>query len=361
MRCEHDPPGVVLVGVSKGIDTPIGTRLNIDDALAAAEVYRTGRSARVNRADWASVEEQTGEAERRVDVGSTVASPIIVEGSLWGIIAVNAREELPSDTEQRLEKFTFLVTTAIANAEGKSELAASRRRIVAAADEARRRIERDLHDGVQQQLVSLGLALGALRAEPPTGDALKEQLDGVSEHVRSVFNALVEIARGIHPAILSQGGLAPALAALARRSAVPVELQVQIEDPVPDQVEVAAYYVVAEALTNAAKHARASVVRLDVTSDDGTLTLMVRDDGVGGAAPGAGTGLVGLQDRVEAIGGTITVDSSAGLGTCVVVTLPIAAEPDEGIENRGMSEFLEQPLGRRGVACGCPAPADRGC
>jgi signal transduction histidine kinase len=138
----------------------------------------------------------------------------------------------------------------------------------------------------------------------------------------------VEIARGIHPAILAQGGLAAALKALGRRSAVEVELHAQIEDTLPDEVEVAAYYAAAEALTNTAKHARASVVEMDVTTDDGTLTLVVRDDGVGGADPGAGSGLVGLQDRVEALGGAIKIDSSARSGTCVVVTLPIAMEPD---------------------------------
>jgi signal transduction histidine kinase len=233
---------------------------------------------------------------------------------------------MPPGTEARLTSFTELVATAIANADSSAELAASRRRIVAASDDARRQIERDLHDGVQQQLVSLGLELGAMKADPPTGDALQEQLESVTEDVGSVFDALVEIARGIHPAILAQGGLAAALKALGRRSAVPVELHAQINGPLPDEVEVAAYYVAAEALTNAAKHARASVVQTDLTTDDGTLTLRVRDDGVGGADPGGGSGLVGLQDRVEALGGTIDIDSAAGLGTCVVVTLPIATD-----------------------------------
>jgi signal transduction histidine kinase len=191
---------------------------------------------------------------------------------------------------------------------------------------------------VQQQLVSLGLELGVMKADPPTGEALKEQLASLTEDVGSVLDALVEIARGIHPAILAQGGLAAALRALARRSAVPVELHAQIQGPLPDEVEVAAYYIAAEALTNAAKHARAAVVHMDVTTDDGTLTLMVRDDGVGGADPGGGSGLVGLHDRVEALGGTIKIDSSAGSGTCVVVTLPIATEPDQQIEN-----FLRPP------------------
>jgi signal transduction histidine kinase len=177
-----------------------------------------------------------------------------------------------------------------------------------------------------------------MKADPPTGDALEEQLASVTEDVGSVLDALVETARGIHPAILSHGGLAAALRALARRSPVPVELQAKIEGPVPDDVEVAAYYVAAEALTNATKHARASVVHTDVTTGDGALTLMVRDDGVGGADPGGGSGLVGLQDRVEALGGTIKIDSSAGSGTCVAVTLPIATEPDQETDN-----FLRPP------------------
>ena len=160
----------------------------------------------------------------------------------------------------------------------------------------------------------------------------------MSDEVGSILDSLVEIARGIHPAILAQGGLGAALDSLARRSAVPVDVDAQIEGLLPDEVEVAAYYVASEALTNVAKHARASVVHVAVTTDDGTLTLAVRDDGVGGAALGEGSGLVGLQDRVEALGGTIAIDSSAGQGTCVAVTLPIAAEPDQEIE-----KFLGPP------------------
>jgi len=239
---------------------------------------------------------------------------------------------LPPDTESRLERFTELVATAIANAEGSAELAASRRRIVAASDDARRRIERDLHDGVQQQLVSLGLELGAMNADPPTGDALQRQLADATEEVRAVLDTLSELARGIHPAILSRGGLAAALRVLARRSAVPVDLHTRIDGPLPGDVEVAAYYVAAEALTNAAKHASASVVHVEATTDDATLTLKVRDDGVGGAKPSGGSGLVGLQDRVEALGGAITVASSAGQGTSIVVTLPTAMEPAREVE-----------------------------
>jgi PAS domain S-box-containing protein len=304
---------------------PAGVRWPIMGTNVAWIVLQTGQPARID--DFSAATDPIGVAAREAGYKSAIGSPIVVEGRLWGVISASSTEgPMPPGTEARLTSFTELVATAIANAESSAELAASRRRIVAASDEARRRIERDLHDGVQQQLVSLGLELGAMKADPPTGAALQEQLATVTEDVGTVFDALVEIARGIHPAILSQGGLAAALKALGRRSAVPVELHAQIDGPLPDDVEVAAYYVAAEALTNAVKHACASVLQMDVTTDDAILTLRVRDDGVGGADPGGGSGLVGLQDRVEALGGTITIDSTAGLGTCVVVTLPVATD-----------------------------------
>jgi signal transduction histidine kinase len=249
------------------------------------------------------------------------------------IVTSKGPRPFPPESESRLQNFTGLVATAIANAASKAELAASRKRIVAASDDARRRIERDLHDGVQQQLVSLSLEVGKLEAGLRPGDALKQHLAGLSDNVDLILDSLVEIARGIHPAILSQGGLEAALNGLARRSTARVELDARIDDPLPDAIEVAAHYVASEALTNVAKHARASVVHMDVTTAGGTLTLVIRDDGVGGADLGEGSGLVGLQDRIEALGGTITIESPAGKGTCIAVTLPIATEPGEAIEN----------------------------
>ena len=309
-----------------------GVRWPIKGTNVAWMVLQTGRPARID--DFSAATDPIGIAVREAGYTSAIGSPIVVEGHLWGAISAASTEgPMPPGSEARLASFTELVATAIANAESSAELAASRRRIVAASDDARRRIERDLHDGVQQQLVSLGLELGAMGADPPTGDALREHLAGVTEDVGSVLDALVEIARGIHPAILSQGGLGAALKSLARRSVVPVKLHAQIEDELPDEVEVAAYYVAAEALTNAAKHARASVVNMDVATDDRNLSLVVRDDGVGGALPGGGSGLVGLQDRVEALGGTIKIDSAAGGGTSVAVTLPNVIEPDRAIED----------------------------
>ena len=208
--------------------------------------------------------------------------------------------------------------------DSRDELAASRTRIVAAADQARRRIERDLHDGTQQRLVSLVLDLRAAEASvPPELPELKAQLSHVAGELAGATEDLRELSRGIHPAILSEGGLVPALKTLARRSVVPVELVVDVPARLPEQVEVAAYYVVSEALTNAAKHARATVAQVDVQAHDGSLRLSVRDDGVGGAAPGRGSGLVGLTDRIQAVGGTITVTSPAGQGTELLVDLPV--------------------------------------
>jgi len=211
--------------------------------------------------------------------------------------------------------------------ESQAELAASRARIVAAADQTRRRIERDLHDGIQQRLVSLGLDLRGVQAGVPAElGALRGELDQLAAGLGSAVDELRELSRGIHPAILSEGGLGPALKALARRSAIPVQVEVPLEARLPEPVEVAAYYVVSEALANAAKHARASAVHVEARTADGRLHLSVRDDGVGGAEVGRGSGLVGLTDRVQALGGTITVRSPAGQGTTVQVELPIDAD-----------------------------------
>ena len=208
--------------------------------------------------------------------------------------------------------------------ETREELTASRARIVAAGDQARRRIEHDLHDGTQQQLVALVLdTRSAEAAVPPELPELKAQLARVADGLSGALDDLREMSRGIHPAILSEGGLGAALKALARRSVVPVLLEVDIQQRLPEPVEVAAYYVVSEALTNAAKHARASVARVDARAGDGALQISVTDDGIGGADAGRGSGLIGLTDRVEALSGTISVSSPAGKGTALRVELPL--------------------------------------
>jgi signal transduction histidine kinase/PAS domain-containing protein len=206
----------------------------------------------------------------------------------------------------------------------RAELAASRARIVTAADQTRRRIERDLHDGVQQRLVSLALEQRQAEAMVPAGlRELRARLSRVADGLAGASEELQEISRGIHPAALARGGLASALKTLARRSAVPVQLEVRAETRPPEPVEVAAYYIVSEALTNTAKHARASVVQVLVEARGGVLRLSIRDDGCGGADPRRGSGLIGLSDRVDALGGTIEVASPSGEGTTLLVTLPI--------------------------------------
>jgi signal transduction histidine kinase len=205
----------------------------------------------------------------------------------------------------------------------RGELAASRARIVTAADETRRRIERDLHDGVQQRLVSLGFELRALEAGMPPDDELKPQLVQIASGLTGALEDLVEISRGIHPAILAKGGLALALKTLARRSPIPVELELRTRNRLPAPVEVAAYYVVSEALTNAAKHAHASLVQVVVDARADALELSIRDNGSGGADPAGGSGLTGLADRLDALGGKIDVASPVGEGTTLRVRLPI--------------------------------------
>jgi GAF domain-containing protein len=326
LRFEHDPPTLVFAGVSSVFDIAVGTRWEFQEGMASAEVYRTGRSARVDAIDVAP-------AGRELGVVSSVATPIIVEGRLWGAVSLaSTYEQLPRGAEERLVKFTQLVATAIANAEGRSELATSRRRIVAASDEARRRIERDLHDGTQQRLVSLGLAVRAAEANlPPERDDLRDELSGVVQGLVDAVEDLQEISRGIHPPILSKGGLGPALQALAHRSPIPVDLDLTTDVRLAEPIEVAAYFVASEALANAAKHSEASRIDVSLERRDGSLVLSVRDDGVGGADAARGSGIVGLNDRVEALGGSFGVDSRPGKGTQIVARLPLELELEQTV------------------------------
>jgi signal transduction histidine kinase len=324
LRFEEDGPAIVFVGISKGFDLPVGTRWEFQDGMGSAEVYRTGRSARVDRMDWSSASGPVAATARRLGVVSTVVSPIVVQGRLWGAITVSSTDGLlPVDMEGRLEKFTDLVATAIANADSRAELAASRRRIVAASDEARRRIERDLHDGAQQRLVSLALAARAAEAHFATAADVRSELARIASGLADAVNDLQELSRGIHPAILAEGGLGPALRTLARRSAIPVELDVTTDARFPEPIEVAAYYVVSEALANATKHAQASRTQVSLAASDGKLQLSIRDDGVGGANPARGSGLVGLTDRVEALSGSLQLRSGVGAGTHITAELPL--------------------------------------
>jgi PAS domain S-box-containing protein len=325
-----EPDGTMAIVASNGTargELPVASRLKLESELALTAVVRTGRSARVDNYSRASGFRNRG--AQRVGIRCTVAVPIMVEGSLWGSIAAGTnREQFPADAEQRMAEFTELVATAIANADSRSELAASRRRMVAAADEARRRIERDLHDGTQQRLVSLGLAVRAAEMDVPRDQSdLRVELSRIATGLTDAVAELREISRGIHPAILSRAGLGPALRTLARRSTIPVELDVTMDTRLPEPIEVAAYYVASEALANAAKHAQAACLEVSLATRNGSLLLSIRDDGVGGADSGQGSGLVGLRDRVEALGGTVRIDSPPGGGTSLVVTLPLDVEP----------------------------------
>jgi len=326
-RFEADGSAAVVVGGvgEKPVQLPVGERVELRDYLAPAIVWRTGRSARVDEQQWSNVSDPVADGLREAGIRSMVASPIIVEGRLWGMVTSSTRQgPFPAGAAERMSDFTELVATAIGNADNRAQLAASRTRIVAAADETRRRIERDLHDGTQQRLVSLGLELRLAQSTVPAeSPQLEAEIGRIGDELNGAVDDLREIARGIHPAILSEGGLGPALRTLARRAAIAVELEVATLDRLPEPIEVAAYYVVSEALTNATKHAYASVVHVAVEERDDCLHLSIRDDGVGGADPARGSGLIGLRDRAEALDGSFEVASAAGKGTLIMVGLPL--------------------------------------
>jgi signal transduction histidine kinase len=310
-----------------GVAPPIGSRWSVEEDSVAGLVVRTGKSVR--NTSYENVRSDLARWMKSQGVRSGVGGPTVVEGRLWGVtVAMScAGKSPPEDTEERLLRFNELVTAAIANTDSRAELVASRARVVAAADEARRRIERDLHDGAQQRLLSLALNLLQAQAEVPVGHSnLEDLLSQSIRDVKDILDDLREISQGLHPAIIAQRGLAPALGMLARRSAVPVKLSVHDHRHLPERVEVAVYYLVSEALTNAAKHAHASLVNVDLRVEDGMVRLSIDDDGIGGADPRAGSGLIGLRDRVEALGGTSQIISPTGQGTSLHVGIPIEGD-----------------------------------
>ncbi|MFE9766359.1 nitrate- and nitrite sensing domain-containing protein [Streptomyces sp. NPDC005808] len=326
-----EPPHEVFATVAREVGRVLSTgsaavlRYEADGAVTVlGSDHAAGRAGE----DAAAEVAQTGGAAR---TGRSVGAPIVVDDRLWGVVvaAPSGPEPLPPGTESRLADFTELVATAIANADSRAQLNASRARVVAASDASRRRIERDLHDGVQQRLVSLRLDLRMAESmmEDRSSD-LSGKLKHIGKGLGDAFEDLLQISRGIHPAILSKGGLGPALRALARRSAVPVELDLRLPpDRLPEQTEVAVYYVTSECLTNTAKHARATVVQVEARTYDDVLEVVISDDGTGGAELGAGSGLVGLVDRVEAIGGRLRITSPPGSGTTLIVRLPLGEPP----------------------------------
>jgi signal transduction histidine kinase len=305
-----------------GVNLRVGMRFAFEGENVAAMVFGTGRPARVDTQQ--NDPGKTVEFIRSLGLRSAVGAPIVVNGRLWGAAVVGSSQALPPDAEARVGDFADLVATAIANADARSELTASRARIVAAGDDVRRRFERNLHDGAQQRLVSLGLQLrNAEAGVPPECPALAEQISDAVAGLTDISDELQEISRGMHPAVLSRGGLGPAIKMLARRSTVPVELELAVDRRLPEYAEVAAYYVLAEALTHAAKHAQATVVGVSCGVDGANLCLTIRDDGTGGADLTRGSGLIGLKDRVEAVGGHLEIASIAGCGTSLSATIPL--------------------------------------
>ena len=297
---------------------PPGMSFALDGGDALTLVRETGLPARFD--DYAVAVGAMGATLRPTGLRASAAAPVKVEGSVWGALIVSAfdSETLPLDTEEQLAAFTELVSIAVAGADARERLLESRARLVKTADEERRRLERNLHDGAQQRLVSARLALRMLRG----GVEDKAAVDAILDELGKAHEELRELARGLHPAALSRG-LNAAIGALATRSSVPVEYDV-VEERFPDEIEVAVYYVASEALTNAAKYADASVVRIAVAVLDGVLVLEVADDGRGGAVAGGGSGLIGLSDRVEALRGRLTLMSPRGAGTTVRAEFPLA-------------------------------------
>jgi signal transduction histidine kinase len=322
----HFTPDGVNVTISgwslRGVHVPTGTRLPIDGDSINAIVRRTARPARCDT--YEDVEGELAAHLRRLGIRSEVGAPVVVEGHVWGALIAGTDElaPLPRGTEDRLAEFAELIATAVANATARSELLASRARIVEAGYEQRRRVVRDLHDGAQQRFVHaiMSLQLARRRADGDPDVALL--IDEGLESARSGLDELRELARGIHPAILTNHGLAAAVESLADRAPLPVEVDVH-EERYPPSVESAAYFVAAEALTNVAKYARATAARVTATELDGRLRVEVRDDGIGGARGSRGSGLAGLEDRVAALDGTLTVDSPVGGGTRVRAEIPV--------------------------------------
>jgi signal transduction histidine kinase len=324
----YESDGTITVLAASGTTAerfPVGRRWRLVGKNLATIVFETGRPGRID--GYLDASGPLGVTGNELGIRSSAGTPIIVEGNVWGVVIVGStlqEQPLPRDIEARLGSFTELVATAVANIESRAALAASRARIVAAADESRRRIERDLHDGAQQRLVHamivLKLALRALASNESDGGEL------VAEALRNAERAqseLRELAHGILPAALTHGGLRAGVDALVARTSVAVSMNVSV-GRLPSGLEATAYFVVSEALANVVKHARAEAASVTARVENGQLRVEVRDNGVGGARAGDNTGLGGLEDRVSALDGRLVLDSPSGGGTRVCALLPIS-------------------------------------
>ncbi len=301
----------------------IGQRLTTEATTSLGQVRRSGAAARVD--DWgAATRGRTGETMFQFGYRSTASAPIVVAGALWGAVSIASEDPLPPESESRLAAFCELVSLAVASAQARADLVASRARLVRAGDDQRRRLERNLHDGAQQRLVSVALALRLARARlGPDLGAVAGLLDDAARELDTGLAELREIARGLHPAILTDRGLLQALETLAGRLPVAVDIDAPRER-LPDDIEATAYYIVAEALTNVSRHAEADHARVTVTVDGSVVRCEIADDGRGGADVSLGTGIQGLRDRAEAAGGTLSLTSPPGRGTIVTALIPLS-------------------------------------
>src|SRR4051794_410979 len=328
----YRPDGTADVVGAWNIDgvpsVPAGLRLTLDSETLAPKIHRSGQPERVD--DYTGVKGELAEQLRALGFRSGVGAPIVFDGALWGAVLVSSVREhaFAAGEEYRVAGFAELLSVALANAEAREQLAASRARVVIAGDAERRRLERNLHDGAQQRLVGLALALRlADRVVDEDPAAAHAALSRASDELAEALAELRELARGLHPAVLTDHGLEPAIRALANRAVVPVELTFEVAERPSEPVEVAAYYVIAESLTNVAKYADATVARVEVRALGDRWLVEIADDGVGGADHRGGSGLVGLGDRVAALGGRLHIESPPGHGTTVRADLPVTSAP----------------------------------
>jgi signal transduction histidine kinase len=325
VRVVSPEEGIVAASWSDGTlqPVPVGNRAPIDGRGVLGRMLGDPRPVRIE--EWGEVGGGVAAVMRSLGIRSGAAGPIVIGGRLWGAVAAvwSDAADMPAGAEDRVAAFAELVAYAIENAEARDEIAASRARLVEAADEARRRIERDLHDGAQQRLVAAALELSMLEQQLERGPAAakavlaraREQLDGGLSDLR-------DLARGIHPSVLTDRGLAVALEGLAKRAPIPVDLHVAVQSRLDPAIEAAAYFLISEAITNTVKHAGAESVRVEVELNADTLLVTVADDGVGGAETARGSGLGGLIDRVDAVGGRLEIRSPSGEGTRLSARLP---------------------------------------
>ena len=324
-RFEGDDTATIVGRHSRSVTEDafnLGMRLPATEDTGIGQVLRTGAPARIH--DYSERPGEIADNMRRMSYRSSVSAPIVVAGIMWGAVGIASAEPLPAGTEARLGAFCELVSLAVASAQAREDLSASRARLVKAGDEQRRKLERNLHDGAQQRLVSLALTIRLARRQlESNAEAVAASLEGAAKELDLALEELRELARGLHPAALTEQGLGPALEGVANRLPIEVDVSAPAER-LPENIEATTYYIVSEALTNVAKHAQATKAKVEMTVAGDVLKFEITDDGRGGADPSAGSGILGLRDRAEAVGGTLFVISPPGKGTLVTAQLPLS-------------------------------------